>query len=166
MGEQKSTIIYISTPFQVQDRYRARSSTEALKGRIMIMLTADFDIRFCLCVGGWDFRQSYNSLEQNPCKVAAYLEAVCNSGRASLFLPPSFSFEYLCCSGTEYMLLRWTTNAEFSIPALLPDNHYTGPTVANTDNLCKCNTVVYSLVSACGGCQGGEWIQCVIDSCS
>lgn len=108
--------------------------------------------------------QSYNSLNQNPCKVAAYLEAVCNSGRTSPLLSSPFLYPcqpVLKSNLTLTLRFRRTTIAEFSVPALLPGNHYTGPSVAGTTNLCKCNTVVYSLVSACGGCQGGEWIQCV-----
>ncbi|KAH9973121.1 hypothetical protein BGW80DRAFT_1252422 [Lactifluus volemus] len=46
----------------------------------------------------------------------------------------------------------------FSVPALQPGYSYTGP---STDgyNLCKCNTVVYSLLSACDACQGEAWIS-------
>ena len=51
--------------------------------------------------------------------------------------------------------------AGFSIPALLPQNSYTGPSGADDDDLCKCNTVVYNLISACDACQGASWILCV-----
>ncbi|KAH9019596.1 hypothetical protein EDB83DRAFT_121516 [Lactarius deliciosus] len=69
------------------------------------------------CTAGWEW--SYNSMGQNPCNVAAYLEATCGTGRSL----------------------------------------YRGPN-AGQSNLCECNTVVYSLVSACGACQGSsEWIQ-------
>ncbi|KAH9954751.1 hypothetical protein BGW80DRAFT_1258557 [Lactifluus volemus] len=94
------------------------------------------------CTTGWDWRfallsliktsllpsttqKSYNSLHQNPCAVAAYLEGVCFGGL-------------------------------FEIDPLPQGLHYTGPN-AGQGNLCQCNTVVYSLVSACGGCQGGQW---------
>ena len=40
---------------------------------------------------------------------------------------------------------------------------YSGPD-AGQDNLCQCNTVVYSLVSACGACQGSQWTQYVFRS--
>lgn len=50
----------------------------------------------------------------------------------------------------------------FSIPNLEPGNSYTGPTGTGDDNdLCKCNTVVYSLMSACDACQGAKWFSCV-----
>ncbi|KAF8274379.1 hypothetical protein EI94DRAFT_1782329 [Lactarius quietus] len=73
------------------------------------------------------FSWSYNSLQQNPCLVAAYLAAVCD-------------------------------NATFTIPPLLPGNSYTGPSEAQGDNLCTCNTVFYNLISACDACQGSSWI--------
>jgi len=75
---------------------------------------------------GWEW--SYNSLTQNPCNVAAYLEATCNSGL-------------------------------FDIVPLPQGSLYRGPN-AGQDNLCVCNSIVYSLVSACGACQGAtSWIQ-------
>ncbi|TFY82206.1 hypothetical protein EWM64_g1800 [Hericium alpestre] len=74
---------------------------------------------------GWDWAS--NSLGQNPCLIAAYVEAVCDGG-------------------------------QFSIPALAPDHHYTGPTAGN-GNQCLCNTVAYSLISACDMCQGNSPLQ-------
>ncbi|KAI0259720.1 hypothetical protein BC834DRAFT_603874 [Gloeopeniophorella convolvens] len=42
----------------------------------------------------------------------------------------------------------------FTIPPLLNSSRtYVGPTSANA-NICSCNTVVYSLISACSACQG------------
>lgn len=46
----------------------------------------------------------------------------------------------------------------FTIPQLAPGNHYTGP---SGNDLCQCNTVIYSLISACAGCQNGTWMSCV-----
>ncbi|KAH9066330.1 hypothetical protein EDB87DRAFT_1679074 [Lactarius vividus] len=74
-----------------------------------------------------NFAWSYNSLQQNPCWVTAYLAAVCNNGA-------------------------------FIIPKLQTGNFYTGPGGADNGDLCKCNTVVYNLISACGACQGGSSI--------
>ncbi|KAF8491364.1 hypothetical protein F5888DRAFT_1736780 [Russula emetica] len=66
---------------------------------------------------------SFNSLGQSPCAVAAQLQGVCDNG-------------------------------EFSIPSLVSGDSYVGPTGSNdSTDLCKCNTVVYSLMSACGACQ-------------
>jgi len=76
------------------------------------------------CSAGWEW--SYNTLNQNPCNVAAYLEGECNGG-------------------------------QFNIQQLPSGRMYGGPTAAQS-NLCECNTVVYSLVSACGACQGSSWI--------
>ncbi|KAI0306316.1 hypothetical protein B0F90DRAFT_732901 [Multifurca ochricompacta] len=46
----------------------------------------------------------------------------------------------------------------FAIPALLPQHSYTGPNGPDNSDLCKCNTVVYNLISACDACQGESWI--------
>ncbi|KAI9436124.1 hypothetical protein F5148DRAFT_25864 [Russula earlei] len=72
---------------------------------------------------------SFNSLGQSPCAVAAYLQGACDNG-------------------------------VFSIPDLVSGDSYTGPTGAgDSSDLCKCNTVVYSLMSACDACQGGLWFS-------
>ena len=50
--------------------------------------------------------------------------------------------------------------AAFTINALQPGYSYTGPAGGIDDsNMCKCNTVSYSLISACDGCQGSDWIR-------
>jgi len=46
---------------------------------------------------------------------------------------------------------------QFNIPKLPDGSQYSGPTSAQFYP-CECNTVVYSLVSACADCQGGNWI--------
>jgi hypothetical protein len=46
---------------------------------------------------------------------------------------------------------------DFTIPKLVAGNHYTGPT---TDDKCQCNSVLYSVISACAGCQKGTWLTC------
>ncbi|VDC06652.1 unnamed protein product [Peniophora sp. CBMAI 1063] len=77
------------------------------------------------------YNWTYNSLGQNPCLIAASLEGVCSNGT-------------------------------FTLPALSPGQHYTGPKANATDSadaqdLCKCNTVAYSLISACTACQNSTW---------
>ncbi|KAH9992127.1 hypothetical protein BJV77DRAFT_1003629 [Russula vinacea] len=70
-----------------------------------------------------------NSLGQSPCEVAAYLQGVCDNG-------------------------------VFSIPVLVPGDSYVGPTgSSDASDLCKCNTVVYSLMSACDACQDALWFS-------
>jgi len=76
------------------------------------------------CSAGWEW--SYNSLNQNPCNVAASLAASCNAG-------------------------------EFNIPPLPPGGQYAGPPAGKATS-CKCNTISYSLLSACAACQGSSWI--------
>ncbi|KAF8465589.1 hypothetical protein DFH94DRAFT_354171 [Russula ochroleuca] len=46
----------------------------------------------------------------------------------------------------------------YTIPSLPPGNWYIGPHGVDDANLCYCNTVAYSLFSACGACQGQKWI--------
>ncbi len=55
--------------------------------------------------------------------------------------------------------------AVFTIPALLPQHSYTGPSGNDNGDLCKCNTVVYNLISACDACQGESWVPCVDQLC-
>jgi hypothetical protein len=69
-----------------------------------------------------------NSLGQNPCEVAARLEATCHDG-------------------------------SFTINALGLGYEYLGPSSTDASDLCQCNTVTYSLMSACGACQGRFWIS-------
>ncbi|KAI0256987.1 hypothetical protein BJV78DRAFT_1150859 [Lactifluus subvellereus] len=85
-----------------------------------------FSCLLLLQVIGPTCAQSFNSLSQNPCLVAAHLVAVCNNG-------------------------------VFAIPALLPQHSYTGPNGPDNGDVCKCNTVLYNLISACDACQGDSW---------
>ena len=52
------------------------------------------------------------------------------------------------------------SSLEFEMGPLPSGNVYTGPTPIQLDS-CKRNTVVYSLVSACGTCQEPTWVQYV-----
>ena len=61
------------------------------------------------------------------------------------------------------LCLECATEAVSSLPVFdqgpLPlGEQYTGPAGVDDSNLCKCNTITYSLVSACGACQGAQWI--------
>lgn len=47
--------------------------------------------------------------------------------------------------------------ADFTIPKLTAGNHYTAPI---SGSKCQCNTVLYSVISACAGCQKGTWLTC------
>lgn len=49
--------------------------------------------------------------------------------------------------------LQSECGSAISVNEIPPGIHYTGPGLSNA-NLCNCNTVVYSLTSACGSCQG------------
>ncbi|KAF8201562.1 hypothetical protein BJ912DRAFT_506116 [Pholiota molesta] len=93
-----------------------------------------------------------------------------------------FTFSYLQSTAAQsdascLPFYNWTSNAENQTPcsvassllavcnggpfpvAALPDNtHYLGPTLQNA-NPCQCNTVTYSLMSACGACQGRTYLS-------
>ncbi|KAH9984286.1 hypothetical protein BJV77DRAFT_200294 [Russula vinacea] len=77
------------------------------------------------CESTWAW--SFNSLDQDPCLVAATMLGTCTGG-------------------------------SFTIGPLPPGYSYLGPSSADGSNLCFCNTVEYSLTSACGGCQGRTWV--------
>ncbi|KAF4614942.1 hypothetical protein D9613_002754 [Agrocybe pediades] len=49
-------------------------------------------------------------------------------------------------------------NGSFPIEVLPAMSHYLGPTL-QTANPCQCNTVTYSLMSACGACQGRTYLS-------
>lgn len=49
-------------------------------------------------------------------------------------------------------------NTSFLVPALPNGTHYTGPNAAQA-NLCNCNTVTYSLISACADCQNHQYLD-------
>ena len=52
------------------------------------------------------------------------------------------------------------TFAAFTVNALEPGYSYVGPAGGIDDsNMCKCNTISYSLISACDACQGSDWIR-------
>ncbi|KAH7873515.1 uncharacterized protein C8R40DRAFT_1112300 [Lentinula edodes] len=52
-------------------------------------------------------------------------------------------------------------DTQYSIPSLNTTEHYGGPSTGQ-DNPCQCSSVMYILLSACGACQGGSFIACVV----
>jgi hypothetical protein len=64
------------------------------------------------------------------------------------------TLEQAPCTTAGYMAAE-CNNGNFTIPKLVAGNHYTGPT---TDDKCQCNSVLYSVISACAGCQKGTWL--------
>jgi len=97
--------------------------------------------------------QSYNTLGQSPCAVGTYLQGACNHGG---------TLQVWGC-----LVHRTHPRKVFTLPDLVSDDYsYVGPTVpSDFSNLCKCNTVVYSLLSACDTCQGSNWFSCVCFLC-
>jgi len=86
-----------------------------------------------------------NSLGQDPCVVASYLESVCWGGGTQ--------FSFLVCLS----LGMTSSGTDFTVSALPPDTHYAAPTVAEA-NSCECSTVTYSLISACVDCQNATFL--------
>ncbi|KAI0246498.1 hypothetical protein BJV78DRAFT_148240 [Lactifluus subvellereus] len=62
------------------------------------------------------------------------------------------------CTVAAY-LMATCNGGSFYMPPLEPGNSYPGPTGGDDGDLCKCNTVVYSLLSACDACQQEPWID-------
>ncbi|KAI9508314.1 hypothetical protein F5148DRAFT_1284250 [Russula earlei] len=61
------------------------------------------------------------------------------------------------CETAAYLAAE-CNNGQFLIPQLASGNHYTGPSGSDATDMCECNSVFYSLLSACSGCQKGIWI--------
>ena len=56
-----------------------------------------------------------------------------------------------CLTLTSSPLPAW------EVDPLSPGGMYIGPSSPDSWAWCKCSTVAYSLLSACGACQGGSW---------
>ncbi|KAH9992128.1 hypothetical protein BJV77DRAFT_453678 [Russula vinacea] len=67
------------------------------------------------------------------------------------------SIDQNACTVAAY-LMSTCNGGSFTVNPLLPGYSYTGPSGVDDSNLCKCNTVSYSLISACDACQGAAWI--------
>ncbi|KAI9462907.1 hypothetical protein BJY52DRAFT_1255950 [Lactarius psammicola] len=78
------------------------------------------------------------------------------------FLTTRFPFPSFKLNDTPFWVLSLIDPHIYTVFAIAPlpqGSLYRGPD-AGRGNLCVCNTVVYSLVSACGACQGSsQWIQ-------
>jgi len=55
-------------------------------------------------------------------------------------------------------LLAVCYGAPFPVEALPESSHYLGPSLQDA-NICQCSTVTYSLMSACGACQGMSYLS-------
>jgi hypothetical protein len=84
--------------------------------------------------------KTFNSMGQDPCRVAAVLESPCIFYSQSAFSCTTFSS---------------SPRTAPSLPALPLGGSYP----PSNDSSCKCSSVVYSLLSACAACQGGSWIS-------
>jgi hypothetical protein len=91
------------------------------------------------------FYQTYNTQMKSPCEVASILLSECNNGRQYHPLVMFFG------SSIHHSLA-------FPVDTLPQSSHYVGPSIQNA-NPCQCNTVTYSLMSACGACQGRTYLS-------
>jgi len=48
---------------------------------------------------------------------------------------------------------------KFTVPQLATGNYYSGPSGSDATDRCQCNTVYYSVISDCAGCQMGTWLS-------
>ncbi|KAH7923490.1 hypothetical protein BV22DRAFT_1130636 [Leucogyrophana mollusca] len=85
-----------------------------------------------VCIAATGYAWAENSLGQDPCQVANDLFAADPCDQSDISYPP---------------LTNTTANS-----------YYVGPTSAAQSTECTCNTVIYSLVSACGLCQNGTFL--------
>jgi hypothetical protein len=73
----------------------------------------------------------------------------------------------VCNNGGQYMRLLVPRMPSYGVlqhsPFLLcyPKTHTRDRVGLDDNDQCKCNTVVYNLISACDACQGSSWIACV-----
>lgn len=61
------------------------------------------------------------------------------------------------CTVSAYLQGQCTSGVP-RVPPLLPDHYYSGPNVTQSENRCLCNSIVYSLISACASCQLGSYL--------
>ncbi|KAF8266887.1 hypothetical protein EI94DRAFT_119964 [Lactarius quietus] len=110
-------------------QWKMLSSLAAITSLVLLsgdLVVAQVTAPFCTdFTSSWQW--SYNSLDQSPCEVTAYMLSTCYGG--------SFNMA----------------------PLNLGSTSYAGPSTVEAlgYDTCFCNTVIYNLASACGGCQGG-----------
>jgi hypothetical protein len=91
------------------------------------LVVAQISAPFCTDItSSWGW--AYNSLDQSPCTVTAYLMSTCYFGVFNMN------------------------------PLGPGDTAYAGPSITEVidANACWCNTVIYNLISACSECQGRQ----------
>ena len=92
--------------------------------------------------------QTFNTLSQSPCDVAASLAAVCSpTGRER-------SLAYIW----PVVLLELLEHAGFNLEPLPSGYVYSGPRPESATS-CRCSSVFYSTLSACGYCQGRNYLR-------
>ena len=95
----------------------------------------------CDCQSHRSITQMDNSIGQNPCLIASWAIVPC---------PPSGTH----ISMFDYLSLSLIGSSVWAIRVLNPNMPYDGPGPGSPAAPCYCNTVFYSLLSACATCQG------------
>src|SRR6266576_6392384 len=93
---------------------------------------------------------------QSPCYVADVLMTECIGHRTILF-----SYNRIYPESVELMVVRPAYNM---IPLAAPGQAYVIPE-APSNPACYCNSIWYSLSSACAVCQNGTWLTYVNVTC-
>ena len=75
-----------------------------------------------------------------------------------IWSPPAVSVRSLHFFSNKYTMTLYLAT---EIPAVPIGNHYLGPNATQADP-CRCSSVTYSAISACGGCQNRTYIDWTI----
>ena len=89
--------------------------------------------------------QMFNSLNESPCDMAASLLQPCYSGSKYVHF-------FLVCDSMFHALVG------IDVMPLVTGSYYSGP-YYGYDTVCMCNSVYYSVLSACGYCQGHGYLR-------
>ncbi|KAI0321647.1 hypothetical protein OF83DRAFT_1098441 [Amylostereum chailletii] len=89
--------------------------------------------------------------------VSTTAQIVAPTGCVDSFNWTSNSLGQTPCIVAAY-LLSACNGGSFTIEPLQPGNAYGGPTGSDRGDVCKCNSVAYSTISACSACQSRSWV--------
>ena len=90
--------------------------------------------------------QTFNSRNQSPCEVATIVGGLCVDTGCKLYMHTMRSSNL------------WAIDATNPLPPNATAWHYGGPSVAEATS-CVCSSVYYSMLSACGLCQGAGQVS-------
>lgn len=113
----------------------------------------------CLSTFGWVRRSAEPRCLLSNCLVARWTTASSRILVLSQHICKARAMMAVRSFPTMSSLLHGSdVQLEFTVPALPPGTHYTGP-YADQQNVCQCSSVTYNTVSACGLCQNHTIIR-------